>query len=271
EQGDTVVVCTHSLPPGGAERLWVYLAQTLKEAGYDVVFVTFEPLRETNSHYKPWLEQAGVPLVDASNVSAWELLQHLPTDALAISILQSDIIPQRIKIQLLSLARVLNRIKPKAIIAQLDIPNLLAAFAAHLSDIPMSVMSFRNYNPTNFPYIDEPWLLPAYQMLSKSKRVFFSGNHRDANRDYAEWIGILPERVAFIPNAIDAASFQLPSDEEVATLHSSMEIECGTPVLLGVFRLSEEKDPIGFVEVCALVAKAVPKMRAFLVGVGPME
>jgi glycosyltransferase involved in cell wall biosynthesis len=45
----------------------------------------------------------------------------------------------------------------------------------------------------------------------------------------------------------------------------------GQPVILGVFRLSEEKQPQVFVEVCKRVAQRVPTVHAFIAGFGPMQ
>jgi glycosyltransferase involved in cell wall biosynthesis len=42
-------------------------------------------------------------------------------------------------------------------------------------------------------------------------------------------------------------------------------------VILGVFRLSEEKRPLQFVEVCARIAEEVSDIRVLVAGVGPMH
>src|SRR5207245_6210780 len=47
--------------------------------------------------------------------------------------------------------------------------------------------------------------------------------------------------------------------------------EADTPVILGIFRLSAEKDPATFIEVVAKTVAAVPGAKALLVGVGPLE
>src|SRR5205085_7229499 len=105
----------------------------------------------------------------------------------------------------------------------------------------------------------------------RSERVLFSGNQRDANKDYADWIGIPSRRIKHIPNAIDPNSFTIPSEDEIVHARAELGLAAGTPVILGVFRLAPEKDPISFVEVCARVGREVPNLRALLVGVGPLQ
>jgi glycosyltransferase involved in cell wall biosynthesis len=161
--------------------------------------------------------------------------------------------------------------KPKVVFSQLDHPNILAAFAAHFAGVPRVVVSFRNYNPTNFPYLQNDWFLQAYRLISKSDRVFFSGNHVGANEDYADWIGIARTRVAHIPNAIEREMFATPTDMQVEGLKAELGITPNTLVILGVFRLSAEKDPIAFLEVCSQVALSFPNMRALIIGMGPMQ
>ena len=54
-------------------------------------------------------------------------------------------------------------------------------------------------------------------------------------------------------------------------LRQQLGIAPDTPVILGVFRLNEEKRPLLFVEAFAAVVARVPKARAFVAGVGPFE
>ena len=267
--GDRVVVCTHALSPGGAERQWVYLAQALSEAGYDVTVVVYHPLSGTNAHYLSMLENRGISVIDASEIPLIEQARACARMPGAAELLASDLIPEKSK--LMRLAAAFAKIAPQAVFAQLDEPNILAGFAAHLAGVPRAVMSFRNYNPTNFPYIDKDWYREAYRLLSKSSRVLFSGNHRAANADYADWIGIPREQVAHIPNVIDAEAFPIPTERQLAEARAELGLNTGTPVLLGAFRLEEEKGPLTFVDVCAQIVKEIPTLRAFIAGVGPMN
>lgn len=268
EPGDPIVICTHALPSGGAERQWVYLAQTLQDLGYRVTFVVYEPMVHGNAHYLPMIQESGIKLIDGNALSQTEQFELWPPNR-SPEFLRLDIVPA--PAHLLFLTAAFNKIRPKVVYCQLDHPNIVAGFAALIAGVPRYVMSFRNYNPTNFSYLRVDWFLPAYRELVKSPRVMMAGNFREANDDYAQWIGVSSRRVACIPNAINEKDFLPPTEDELRAIRAELRIELGIPVILGVFRLSEEKDPAVFVDVCKRVIGALPATRAFIAGVGMMQ
>jgi glycosyltransferase involved in cell wall biosynthesis len=110
-----------------------------------------------------------------------------------------------------------------------------------------------------------------YQALLGSSRVRLCGNARLANEDYARWLGIDPARIGFVTNAIDPSRFEEPLPARLAALRAALGVTAGTPVILGVFRLNEEKRPLFFIDVCAALAQRIPELRVFIAGVGPEE
>jgi asparagine synthase (glutamine-hydrolysing) len=265
--GDRIVVVTGALYVGGAERQWIYLARGLKNAGYDVTFVVYSKLNGDFGHYLPLLREAGVRLkiVPAAALPLADLLATHPVFQYFVA---SKVVPDLSTVY--ALAGAFRQLQPKAVIAQLDGPNLIAGAAALLAAVPRIVMSFRNYNPSNFPYLCENWLRPAYALLTRSKRVLLSGNTAVCNHDYERWIGVEPGRSVCIPNAIDFDHFPEPSAAEIAAARRELSISEDTPVVLGVFRLSNEKRPEVFVEVCARLLTTYPQLRVLVAGVGPL-
>ena len=266
--GDTVVVVTQSLRPGGAERQWCYLAIALKQKGLNVRFLVLETLEGDKGHYRPLLERHGVSPETITDEASASALATIPRDPLSLRILHPYAGP--FDLRLLNLAGRLVQLQPKAVFAQLDPVNLTAGVAAIVANVPRCVLSFRNHNPTNFSYLRNDWFLPCYQALAESSRIVLSGNSKLANSDYAKWLGLHEDRIALIPNSIDPEDFEIPSASELDRLRRELHITPETPVILGVFRLSEEKDPRTFVEVCAQVAQRIPGLRVLLVGAGPM-
>jgi glycosyltransferase involved in cell wall biosynthesis len=132
-------------------------------------------------------------------------------------------------------------------------------------------LSFRNFNPTRFSYLRNDWFQRYYKAVANFTQISFTGNSHDANADYADWIGISVDRVHWIPNAIDSNSVTIPTEEEIQRVMDTLNITQGTPVVLGVFRLSEEKRPLQFVEVCAQIANRIADVRVLVAGVGPMH
>lgn len=267
ERGDRVLLVTHALPPGGAERQWCYLAIGLKRQGYDVAVALIEEPRGNNGHYLPLLIDAGI---EVHVLRRPEMLR--PAVGKAPVDWASTISPSNpFGVDLPAMIHLLNSQSPKAVLAQLDYPNLLAASAALLSGVPQILLSFRNYNPSNFSYLRNDWFLPFYRAVSGSQRVVLSGNSDAGNRDYAEWIGVARERVARIPNAIEIAAWNETSPAARAELRSALCIPDDAPVVLGVFRLSEEKRPLDFIEVSRKVLARVPEARFLIVGHGAMR
>jgi glycosyltransferase involved in cell wall biosynthesis len=269
--GGPILLFTHGLPAGGAERQWCYLATGLKQRGEDVVFLSMEDLIGPNGHY--------LPLLTNGNVKVMELRKQ-PTPSLAHlgRFVSSNIMEVLVgrehpfnEWELFRLIALLHSLKPKAVIAQLDYPNLLAATAASICGISRTILSFRNYNPTHFAYLRNDWFQRYYQALVNSPQIRLTGNARAANADYAEWIGVAPERVHWIPNAVDSESIKTPSQEEIQRIRHTLRISPGKPLILGVFRLSEEKRPFVFVDVCARIAQEVTDLRVLVAGVGPLQ
>lgn len=267
--GDRVVVMTHALTPGGAERQWCYLAIALKTLGYDVHFVVIDRLEGDGGHYMPLLQRHDITPVELTAQSLGEVLQGLPRGAVEKPLLSPNPSPFGVSLDLLS--SLLNRFGPKAVFAQLDSPNLLAAVAAHLANVPRVVLSFRNYNPSNFSYLSNDWFQDCYRAVCLSQRTLLSGNSHAANTDYARWIGVEDDRVTWIPNAIDASDFRPGSDSEIEQLRQSLDIASTAPVILGVFRLSEEKQPLRFIDVCARIRRHIPGVRVLIAGEGPLR
>jgi asparagine synthase (glutamine-hydrolysing) len=266
--GDRIAIVTHGLPPGGAERQWCYLAAGLKRMGYDVHFLITGALHGPNGHYVPLLASYGITPVLLGARPLADVIAYTPRTPDAARVLSPEINPFGLALNLL--ASYLVQTRPKALFAQLEPVNLLAGMAGHLAGVPKVCLSFRNYNPSHFSYLDFPWFQPFYRALARSGRITLSGNSRAGNEDYARWIGVAPQEVCWIPNAIEPGDFP-DRMAQVVQLRAQLRIAAGQPVILGVFRLSEEKRPEIFVRVCAQVAQHVPGLRVLIVGVGPMQ
>jgi len=273
-RGDTVVVLTHALPPGGAERQWCYLAGELKQMGFNVEFVTLWKLEGENRHYLPLLAREAVKLTEVPQRQQSEserlaavraTLERITSGTLTIATENPFGSHLRDVIELLA------RVKPRVVFAQLDYCNLIAAAAGILAQVPQIVLSFRNYNPSRFSYFAKEWFQPWYRLLMDAPNVVLTGNSRMANADYAQWAGIDASRIHVVPNAIDVKTLAVRAADASVELRRELGLAADTPVILGVFRLSEEKRPLLFVETMARILARVPHVRALIVGVGPLE
>ena len=263
-----IVVLTHALPTGGAERQWCYLAVALQRMGRKVILVLTESLKN-GSHYLPVLKRAGIEVVEIARLGLSHIAPWLPHDHAYERLFSEQHSP--FGIRLLQLSSYLRRENPSAVISQLDSTNLLAGVASLIADVPRIVLSFRNYRPTRFSYLNVPWFKPVYERLVHSQRVMLAGNSVLGNQDYAEWLDIPSARITHIRNAIDIEDLESDPVSNSQGLRLSLGLRQDQPLLMGVFRLSEEKDPLAFVDVCERVFRANQDCAAVIVGEGPLK
>lgn len=256
--GDPLLLFTYALQPGGAERQWCYLAAGLKREGFLVTMAVVDEPQGSNGHYLPFLRAEGIDVVVLS--SRLDVLERAGGGPKSAPF--GEHLP--------ALIALLERLRPKAILAQLDYTNLLGASAALIANVPKVLLSFRNYHPWNFSYLQHRWYLPLYRAVCESPRVLLTGNSELGNEDYARWLGIDNECIKCIPNAVDADTWILPSATEREQLRAGLGLPPDVPVILGVFRLSEEKRPFDFLEASRRILQRKPEARVFIVGEGPM-
>lgn len=266
-----IVIVTHALCPGGAERQWCYLANGIKQKGYDVTFVVTDGLVGSNGHYVPLLSRNGIELRDLSRSIPAQVERGTTSLTCDDKDLKVVLRKNPFGTKLGLLVQALDELKPAAVIAQLDATNLVCAAAGIIAGVPRIVLSFRNYNPTRFSYLRNDWFLPLYRSACHSSSVILSGNSRSANDDYAQWIGVPASTVAWIPNAIDPDDFLVDGDFNKKELLRSVGVSEACPVILGVFRLSEEKRPLAFVDVCSRVLDIMPDVHVIVAGEGSMR
>ena len=241
--------------------------------GYEVHFVTLFPLEGQSRHYLPLLASEGIEVTELDQKFDQQGLLEGLRSALGrvgaasyAAAIESPFGPR-----LRELINLFTHLKPRVVFAQLDYSNLIAGAAGLLASVPQIVMSFRNYNPTRFSYLANDWYQPLYATLARSPRILFTGNSRASNADYAQWMGIDERRIKLVPNALDAAKIGAPDASSLQRLRQELSVTSRTPIILGVFRLSEEKRPVLFIETVAAVAAHVPGVRAFVAGVGSFE
>src|SRR3954463_3497582 len=98
-------------------------------------------------------------------------------------------------------------LKPHAIIAQLDSPNLISSLAGQLAGVPRVVMTFHNYNPDKLPFAHAAFR-PLYQAFSRSPRIRMAAVANSSRADYAAWMGVSDAEIAVIPCALDPTAMK---------------------------------------------------------------
>lgn len=264
-----VVHVIGNLSAGGAERQLVYVARESQRRGtLEARILTINPTVGAGGHYLPLAEEGGVTVEQAGSRAGAESLAAFSDDIDLHALLEP--LPLFYRAWVVELAGEFLRLRPNVVHAWLDHPNMWAGIAALATGVPNIVLSTRNVNPSHFPAFDYPEFLPWYRAFASSPRVQFIANSKVGALDYAAWIGINPNRFKVIMNGFDPSACVASSASEISSLRSEEGLN-GKQVVLGVFRLADEKQPLVFVEAAKRVLVAIPNAVVLIAGDGPMR
>ena len=264
-----IVHCIGSLQPGGAERQFCNFVVGAKCKGWDIEALTLLDLEGEHAHYLDLLERADLHARVAGkrfDPSFGRMVRTLPGGVEMLARLPGFFLPWTVDIlgELLADA-------PDVFHCWLDHTNIWGGIAAVLAGVPIIVLSTRNVNPSHFSYIANPYLRLAYKLLALSPRVHFINNSHAGAQDYADWLDIPPERFRVIHNGVDFGTVHRASTEQVAAFREEIAIPPKARLVIGIFRLSEEKQPRVFVEVLSRAMAERKDLYAVMIGIGRME
>jgi glycosyltransferase involved in cell wall biosynthesis len=261
-----VLLVNDGLGPGGAERQLVIAAKALKAAGvHDVTLLTLHMRQDPSlDFFRPDLADAGIPLV---------LLRHplslltLPDDIMPLDVAAAaaDLPPSMLQLVHALVAEFARR-RPAVVHAWQDATGTAAGLAALAAGVPRVVLSTRSISPDHFSFLT-PFMRPAYQAMLASSRVAMVNNSHAGGASYAAWLGLPQARIAVLHNAVilPAAGASRTSFRRAADLPDD------APVIGSVFRLSEEKQPLLWLDAVLAVLAQRQDAHAVLIGDGPMR
>lgn len=160
--------------------------------------------------------------------------------------------------------------RPSVVHAWQDSTSIKAGIAAVLAGVPRVVLGGRSVAPINFPYL-ESYMRPAYRALAEADAVTFLNNSEAGASDYCSWLGIDRERFSVIRNGVDLKQLRRPDEPSVLRYRESLGIPRGARIVGSVFRFSEEKRPILWLESAVLVAEQIPEVHFLIMGEGPLR
>lgn len=268
---------TIRIQPGGAERQVTYLAAGLGRAGWDTELVCFLPSSPGAEHYETHLADAGVPLRIAPTAREFYYPDArpgpLPAELERVRAAFS-FLPLEIAHSFATAYHHLARTRPELVVCYLDSPNIPVGLAAAAAGVPRIVLSGRNLHPGNFPNHyggAMEWLERYYKMLIRLDSVVLSANSEAGSRSYEEWLGLPRGGVRTIRNGVPPEMFEPPPVDEVAEIRATAGAGPDAPLVVGVFRLAEEKNPLSFIRTLAGARRRIPGLRGLIVGTGPLE
>ena len=258
-----------TLGAGGAERQLCNCVIGMRQRGYDArVILMLEPVGD-NGHYYDFLVDAGVPVT----VAGASFNPRFPQEVIKVpGGLQSvHQLPRQCRPVMLDVLGELLVDRPDVLHAWLDTSNVWGGIGATLAEVPHIVLSTRNVNPSNFPSLDAPYLRPAYQALLQNPAVHLINNSHAGAADYAAWLGTSPDRISVVLNGLDVSRLRRATTEDTVAFRRERGIGATAPIIAGVFRLAEEKQPMTFLETVRGVVTQHPDAVAVIAGIGPLE
>lgn len=257
-----------SFAPGGAERQIVNLARELAGRGVDVSLLHAQK-DVAQAPYLDSLRETGVELV--SILSPDHLKEGMRLSRRHADFLRDIPGPTLMRMAVLHLAGALSRLKPEVVHSYLDVPNCMAACAAHLAHVPVHLASFRNVDPQTRRLPEAALLLRLYRYLLERGGLHLEANSRFGASSYARWLGIAPEEVAYNPNGIDSAALQPRADGAAAEMRQALQLPAGAPILVSLSRFMPQKSPVAMLDIFARVHAARPEAHFLIAGAGMTE
>lgn len=264
-----VLHCIGGLGPGGAERQVCLLMQAARRSGIPSSLLTLRPLEGAAGHYRQMAQASADVLV---TVEDSESMGHgLEVDAGVFTLLER--LPGGYSDDVRRIWATCMRRRPAVVHSWLDPNNICGSIGAILAGVPKVVVSLRNVSPRHFPHLLLPEMRELYAEVARvqpAERVRWIANTVAGADDYAEWIGMSRDRIAVIHNGVDPAVIDA-GESDRASARRSMGVPQDAPVVLGVFRLSDEKRPLLWIEIVERVLAELPGAQAVHVGDGVMR
>lgn len=258
-----------SLQPGGAERQLCNCVVGARRLGYEVtVLLLFKPTGE-HDHYGEILAKEGVTVRVAGetfNPRFESDLKKIPGGEASLASIPEEFCPFAIDV----LGELLSD-PPDIFHSWLDHPNIWSGVSALLANIPLIILSTRNVNPTHFPYLASPYFHAMYKQFARSPSVKFINNSHAGADDYANWLNMPKEKFKVVLNGVNFSGLSRAPDQDVTNFRNDLGIPADGKIIAGVFRLSEEKQPLVFLEVVRRILSQHSNVFAVIAGIGPLE
>ena len=251
-----VMLVIGTLGPGGAEKQLALTAIGLKSLyGIEVTVCFRSHNQPANKFFYEQIKKAGVALVDLS-------VEPYGT---------SPSVPQRyLKSEIQVYREVISHLRPDVVHCWLDHVNVVAGTAAVLEGVPKVILGGRSVSPIHFP-LHAPFMREGYRWLLSLPSVVLVNNSNHGARDYEEWLGLKTGSIVVVYNGVETLDV---SDELEAATFEASKSPAGDgdqkQKVVGIFRFSEEKRPLLWLEVAAALRQLCKDVHFVLVGDGPM-
>ena len=193
-----------------------------------------------------------------------------PRQAVARARAAIDWLPNDVQDDIERLAGDFVQLRPAVVHAWQDSLSIATAYAARIVGVPRVIVSGRNLSPRNFTYY-RPYMVDAYSEVASIPEIIMLNNSAAGAADYARWLGLPGNRIEVLRNGVDPAASAPPPAGTRERLRATLRIPETAPVVGSIFRFYEEKRPLLWAEVAALIGRARPDCHFVVVGAGPLH
>lgn len=268
----SILLACGSLGPGGAERQIVNTLLGLKSRGYSNLMLLHEqPMQHPNDFYLSSLINAGIQFsrlipLESRRTDDWRMDSGWAE-------LYRELIPMgSVGNQILAYGLEFQERRPELVHSWLDHINVTAGVAAAIVGVPRVVISCRSLAPIHFDFY-QPYMKPLYRLLTQFPNVTILNNSKSGARDYERWLSIPQRSLRVIHNGFDFSSFPIGKDIGLARERylKSIGLPGDACVIGSVMRISEEKQPLLWLNMAKHVARHYPHVYFLIVGDGVMR
>lgn len=266
-----IAICAASLAPGRVQRQLVRMIDglTQKQSGLDRIGLFAQSLseRERGTFYLPYLRDKPVEIKDASATPFDALLSRQDVAQFADLI---RLFPPGFGHAVAAWIAELVEFRPAVLHGWGNEAGLAGAVAGLLVGVPRIVLSAHGARATDRLRGAARYLESGYRALLTAPNVVLVCDSEAGARDYADWLGFDVDGVRIVHGGVDFRRLvQADMEAQAARHRAALGIPQSAPVVGGVFRLSEEKQPLLWVETAAKLANTNPDIHFVVCGDGP--
>ncbi|GEP58619.1 hypothetical protein RSO01_57850 [Reyranella soli] len=267
-----VITVTASLAAGGAERQLVNQLRGLSDLGLQLetsLFCISLARRTGRDFFLPSLAEMPIEIVTPpdSGLEARLRARHVAPHAQLIR----SFPPDMAGLIAFWLAEFRHR-RPAVVHAWQDATNLTAVVAALLAGVPRIVLATRSVRPDNPRRRLKRFMQEGYRAILGHPSIVLTNNSQAGAADYADWLGLDPSAIEVVHNGIDFDRLAQSVDlQRTIQFRRELGVPVDAPVVGSVYRMSEEKRPLLWVEAAAEVFRRDPRVHFIVCGEGPMR
>jgi len=272
-----VSLVTELLTLGGSERQICRLAAGFSLSGWQTTLTVLGPPRPHSEGLEHLLRNAGVTLLRLSQPRAeWFRTPDLCPPGMnmdqMVELLRQ--IPAELAHSILALCQSLAQQQPELVVAYMERAGVVAGIAGIVMGVPRILISLRSLDPGHFQHyfphgID--WYADCLRLLLQWPSVRIIANSQAGAVACAAWIGMPSGQLGVVANAIPSPGEREAAKSAAVSIRDRLRIGHDQPLLVGVFRLVEEKRPKLFLDILAALRLRCPTIQAVVVGDGPLR